>query len=118
LSAILSGLGRSALRLVLGLVVIGVLAGGFFIYKIVTHNADLAKAGDCLTSGNGDANKMKTVGCDKADAKYKVLGRVSGSATSATVDGSCTQWDQTEAAMYTTGGGSKGYVLCLQEIKH
>jgi hypothetical protein len=117
LSSILAGLGRYVLRLVLGLVVVGVFAGGYYVYKYVTNNAELAKAGDCLTKANGNADKMKTVDCTKPDAAYKVLGRVSGGATSATVESSCTRWPDTDSIRYTTAG-SNGYVLCLQTVKH
>jgi hypothetical protein len=116
LSAIMSIVRRGALRLVLSLVAAGVLAGGFLVYRYITNDTSLAKAGDCVTDGGGDANKMKTTKCTDANAKYKVLGRVSGSATSATVETSCTRWPDTEAAMYSEGRSS-GYVLCLQEIK-
>jgi hypothetical protein len=117
MSAIMSLLGKQALRAVLGIVGVAVLAGGFLAYKYFTGDTDLAKVGDCVVDAQ-NANDMKTVGCGDAKAKFKVVGRVEGSYTSSTAEGACKPYPSTTDVMWAESAGrQRGYVLCLEEVK-
>ena len=115
MASILSLLGGKALRFVLALVGIGVLAGGFYVYKLVTGDTDVAKAGQCLTD-NANANDIKTIDCSDGKAKWKILGRIDGS-NSGAVEVVCKDYPTAEAAINASGSRRQGYVLCLEAIK-
>jgi hypothetical protein len=109
LAGIASAAGRKVLQIIGSLVLVGVLAAGYFAYQYFTHDTDLAKAGDCLVGNSG--KNIKTIDCEDGKAQWKVLARVSSEA-------GCNTYKDTDATMSHTGGRrSSSYVLCLQEIK-
>jgi len=114
--SVMSTVGKKVLRGLLSLLVMAVIAGGYFAYKYFSGDADLAKVGDCMVGEND--NDIKTVDCTDGKAKWKVVGRLDGGSNSASVEVDCKAYPTAEAVVYTTGGRrSSGYRLCLEEIK-
>jgi hypothetical protein len=114
----MSSLGKQALRAVMGVVVAAAIAGGFLAYKYFTNDTDVAKVGDCVIDAP-DANDMKTVACGDATAKFKVVGRAEGSYTSSTANAACQAYPSATDIVLAEGARrQRGYVLCLEAIKH
>ena len=117
MSSFFSSLGQRALRAVLGIVGVAVLAGGYMAYKYFTNDTDLASVGDCITEASS-ADDMKTVDCAEATAKYKVVGRSDGSYTSSSASAVCNAYPSTTDVFLAEGAGrQRGYVLCLEATK-
>ncbi|MFF4650223.1 hypothetical protein [Streptomyces sp. NPDC001380] len=107
--------GRSPRRLTGGLVKFGVLlviAGGFFVWHLVTKDSDpdYADVGDCVHQVASD--DVEVVPCSDPKAAYRVLARYTGTSLTSR----CDDVPGTSAAF----SGSKGsrrhrshYVLCL-----
>jgi hypothetical protein len=101
----------------------GVIGGGAALVnkgKTATINA---KAGDCLSGDDvtgTSAQKVQTkiVGCDTADAKYKVLGVVADKDQAALNDQSlCEPFTGAEKILWEGVAGEKGKILCLSSAK-
>lgn len=117
MSSFFSSLGQRALRTVMGLVGVAVLAGGYMAYKYFTNDTDLAGVGDCITAA-ASADDMKTVDCTDATANYKVVGRAEGSYTDSTASAVCNAYPSTTDVFLAQGAGKqRGYVLCLEATK-
>ncbi|MFC7243299.1 hypothetical protein ACFQO7_12500 [Catellatospora aurea] len=108
-----AGIGKK----ILGYIVVAVVVlGGGLAYKYLSGSTDIAKAGDCITDA-ANADDMKVVGCDSAEAKYKVLGVLEGvNATQAESATGCGQWpDATSWFSIIEQGKTTGKFLCLSD---
>jgi hypothetical protein len=106
---------------IIALVVLVVLGGlGLLAVKLLNGDAPAsAKVGDCLAGTNKD--EIKTVKCDDATAKHKVVGKLNDK-TEAEFDAAsqsnpCTAFPTAESAFWEGEKGGKGYILCLEPIK-
>ncbi|WP_285660562.1 LppU/SCO3897 family protein [Actinorhabdospora filicis] len=106
-------------RIVIGVVVIGVLALGGWIVKNLTGDPDTAKTGDCVTNA-ARAEDMKIVECTDAEAAYKVIERVDNPADKGTSDDTAQAACEASADKGATDmlwqedkSGNIDYVLCL-----
>ncbi|MEV4414426.1 hypothetical protein [Catellatospora sp. NPDC049609] len=113
-SSVAGGIGKKILGYGLAAAVV---FGGGLAYKYLSGDTEIAKAGDCITDA-ADADDMKVVGCDKPEAKYKVLGVLEDvSQTEADSDTGCGQWPATtDLFSIMEVGKTKGKFLCLGPV--
>jgi len=122
-----SALGGGLLRILGSVLVIALIAGGFYLYRSIAHKDDTinAKVGDCiksdaLTSTTAkEVKNTKIVKCDDASADYKVVGVVDGK-TEIQFDADdkiCSAYPTTESALWQGVSGRTGSVLCLAPNK-
>lgn len=106
-----AGIGKK----ILGYAIVAVVVfGGGLAYKYLSGDTEIAKAGDCITDA-ANADDMKVVGCDSAEAKFKVLGVLEGvNSTQAESATGCGQWpDATSWFSIIEEGKTTGKFLCL-----
>ncbi|MET8628590.1 hypothetical protein ABZW30_33430 [Kitasatospora sp. NPDC004669] len=107
-------------RVVVTLIVLGVLAGGAYIWKHMTGAASTAAPGDCVQQTGGQAEgtqNFKVVSCADSKASYRVLGKLDHRTEPSNASTACDPWPATTAAFWeqTTRTGD-GYILCLGDI--
>jgi hypothetical protein len=105
---------RIGLRIVLPIVVVIVVVVIGFVSRLLSHDPNTAKVGDCLSGTS--AENLKTVKCTDAKAQYKVVGKVNGKSQSDFNAGSadiCKPFPSAESAFWKGERGGKGYILCL-----
>lgn len=105
-------------RIVIGVVIIGVLALGGWIVKNLTGDPETASVGDCVTDAPS-ADDMKVVDCTDSTAAYKVVKKIDSvtdkGSDQDTITAACGETDDS----WTTGlyakdkYGNIDYVLCL-----
>jgi hypothetical protein len=105
---------RRQITILLALVVLlGALLGlAWFFNRDAPLNA---KVGDCLHQV--DADTLKIVKCESAEANFSVLGKVGGkeqSEATSPFSKVCDQWQDSTAAYWQGERGKKGDVLCLK----
>jgi len=112
---------KSALtRIIVYVVGIAVLAIGGVAYKYLSGDVSTAKVGDCITETvKADASDAKVVGCDKPEAKNKVVGIVSN-VSEAKFDAEnqtlCEAFPTWENVIWLGKKGGTGDAWCLEPI--
>ncbi len=76
-----------------------------------THDASVAKVGDCVTKTGGDG--IAITGCDDSDADFTVVGRVENQSEIAASISACGKFDDATSSYWEGKSGEKGTVLCL-----
>lgn len=105
-------------RIVIGIVIIGVLAIGGWIVKNLTGDPDIAKTGDCVTDAVS-AEDMKVVDCSDPTAAFKVVKKVDDvvdkGSDQDTIDYNCGIEDEswTQGLYSSDKRGNIDYILCL-----
>ncbi|WP_018654456.1 LppU/SCO3897 family protein [Actinomadura flavalba] len=81
-------------------------------YAMLTGDADLAEAGDCVAPDG--ANNVKVVDCGDPTAKFTVLGK-EDKVVQAKLEAkeTCSAFEGTESAFWKGVEGGNGYILCL-----
>lgn len=104
-----------ALRVGVVLILIGVVAGGGYVWKQMTGDASTAAVGDCVQD-SGSQN-VKVVSCSDPKAAHKVVGKVDHVAEpfdDAQTAMICKPFPATTLAFWEgNSAGAQGYMLCL-----
>lgn len=115
---------KSAIGRILGtIIVIAVVAGGGLAYKYLSGDVTIAKVGDCITETvKADASDAKVVGCDKPEAKNKVVGIVENVTEADMADQDkaqliCDKFPTWENVIWYGKKSGKGDAWCLEPIK-
>lgn len=108
-------------RIIFSIVVIAVVAGAGIAYKYLSGDVTTAKVGDCITETvKADASDAKVVGCDKPEAKHKVVGIVN-SVSEGDFDAKnqelCEAYPTWENVIWVGKKGGSGDAWCLEPIK-
>jgi hypothetical protein len=108
---VLVGVGAFLVILIVGFVAAAVLLFG--------NSPATAQVGSCLSGTTDTAalnpDDMKVVGCDEAEASYKVIGRV-GDKTQQESQAACEGVAGTELSLWYGAAGQRGVVLCLARL--
>lgn len=102
-------------NIVIGVVVIGVIIGGFLASR---DDANSAAVGDCMHRGSTSNNNpdLEVVECGSADAQYVVLAKIEGSyTTDAVASSKCEAKAKDFQYVYTESGDGSDFLLCLKD---
>lgn len=108
---------------VIGIVLVAgaVVISKFGLSNLLGDATAEARVGDCLGTlpVEDTGTSAELVGCDSADARYVVVGRVDDrTEREVRSDRVCAAFAETEALYYMLpDGGGTGYVLCLKPVK-
>lgn len=105
--------GGIVVRIVIGIVVIGVLALGGWIIKNLTGDTDTAATGDCVTDST-NADDIKVVECTDPEAAYTVTMR-DDDPDQLDSEASCASVEY-EFYLEAVKGSTTEYVLCLNPL--
>lgn len=119
-----SGAGKKIAGILGVVVVIGIVLAVKFglgeLWATITGDVSKAKVGDCITETvKADASDAKVVGCDKPEAKNKVVGiipAVSEADFDAKNQTLCDAYPTWENIIWLGKAGGKGDAWCLEPI--
>lgn len=106
---------RSVGLIALAVIVLGLIAAGYFLQK---GSPDYAAVGDCVAGNSSEA--LRVVECTDPEVTYKVVGKVEDKSqfefhtSSATI---CKPFPEARSAFWKGERGGSGYVLCLAPAK-
>ncbi|WP_042433130.1 LppU/SCO3897 family protein [Streptacidiphilus anmyonensis] len=104
--------GFAGMRIVVSLVLLVVIGGGYWIYDQMSGGADTAKAGDCMhNDGTNASPDLHVISCSDSGAQFKVVQAFSGDDQSQckNVAGATVVYTQ------TGGRGTSDVTLCLAQ---
>ncbi|WP_405060193.1 hypothetical protein OG474_00765 [Kribbella sp. NBC_01505] len=91
--------------------IVVIIGGALFLART---NAANAEVGDCVKESGSKG--LKQVGCDTADAQFKVVGRIGDKGRDDATMSACKDF-QGVSQVYWEGTKNKGFVLCLADAK-
>ncbi|NEC16504.1 hypothetical protein G3I34_30400 [Streptomyces sp. SID8014] len=105
---------KNILRIAGAVIVLAVIAGSWWASQ---DDAKAAAVGDCMHRGSDDDNNpdLEVVECGSDKAEYKVLAKIEGKFTSIVAQSKCEAEAEGFKYAYTETGGSKSFVLCLDD---
>ncbi|RAG84358.1 hypothetical protein DN069_16980 [Streptacidiphilus pinicola] len=102
--------GFAGARLIVSLVLLVVVGGGYWVYDQMSGGADTAKAGDCMHNDGSDTSPdLHVISCSDSGAQYKVVKAASGDDSSQCNDAQ----GATKVYTQTGGRGTSDVTLCL-----
>ncbi|MEU6108493.1 hypothetical protein ABZ853_08835 [Streptomyces albidoflavus] len=105
---------KNILRIVGAVIALAVIGGGWWASQ---DDAKAAAVGDCMHRGSDDDNNpdLEVVECGSDQAEYKVLAKIEGKFTGMVAQSKCEAEAEGFKYAYTETGGSKSFVLCLDD---